>query len=73
MKQLKNIIDNTHKHNKFNKEFTQHSWATSPGLAFSGDLSIMSLEVYFLQKWSQFESHTTDTNNKASLGFPKSF
>ena len=41
MKQLKNIMDNTHKHNKFNKEFTQHSWATSPSPTFNGGLSIM--------------------------------
>ena len=47
MNQLKNIIDNTHKHNKFNKEFTQHSWATSPGPAFNGDLSIMSSKIEF--------------------------
>jgi len=32
----------THKHNKFNKEFTQFSWAMSLGLAFSGGLSIVS-------------------------------
>ena len=38
----RSIIDNTHEHNKFNKEFTQYFWATSLGPAFSGDLSIMS-------------------------------
>ena len=37
----------TYKHNKFNKEFTQHSWATSPSPAFSGDLSIMSSKTEF--------------------------
>jgi len=36
-----NITSNTYKHNKFNKEFTQYSRATSPGAAFSGGLSIM--------------------------------
>ena len=37
-----NTIRKTYKHNKFNKEFTQYSWATSPGPTFSGGLSIMS-------------------------------
>ena len=31
----------TCKHNKFNKEFTQYSWATSPCPAFNGSLYIM--------------------------------
>jgi len=35
-----NTIGKTYKHNKFNKEFTQYSWAMSPSLAFSGGLSI---------------------------------
>lgn len=42
-----NIIGNTYKHNKFNKEFTQYSWAMSPGPAFSGGLSIMCSEQSF--------------------------
>jgi len=36
-----NITGNTYKHNKFNNEFTQYSWATSPGPTFNGGLSIM--------------------------------
>ena len=32
----------THKHNKFNKEFTQSSWATSPSPAFNGGLYTVS-------------------------------
>ena len=49
---VKEYKDNTHKHNKFNKEFTQHSWATSPGPAFSGDLSIMSSTTEFYKSMS---------------------
>ena len=41
---------NAYKHNKFNKEFTQYSWATSPGPTFSGGLSII-LQVEFLQQY----------------------
>ena len=37
----------THKHKKFNKEFTQSSWAMSPDLAFSGGLSIVSSKANF--------------------------
>jgi len=73
MKQLKNIIENTHKHNNLNKEFTQHSWATSPGLAFSGDLSIMSSKVEFLQKWAQSDSHITYTKQQGFTGIPQVF
>ena len=36
-----NTTGKTYKHNKFNKEFTQYYWATYPGPAFSGGLSIM--------------------------------
>jgi len=42
-----NIIRNTYKHNKFNKEFTQYSWDRSPGPAFNGGLSIMFLKQSF--------------------------
>jgi len=38
------------KHNKFNKEFTQSSWATSPSLAFSGGLFYYVLKHRFYNK-----------------------
>ena len=38
---IENTIGKTYKHNEFNKEFTQYSWAASPGPAFSGGFSIM--------------------------------
>lgn len=43
-----NITGNTYKHNKINKEFTQYSWAMSPGLALSSALSIMfSKQIFY--------------------------
>lgn len=43
---IKDYNRQTHKkHNKFNKDFIQYSWATSPGLAFRSDLSIMSSSI----------------------------
>ena len=58
----KNTIGKTYKHNKFNKEFTQYSGATSPSSAFSGGLSIMFSKQSFFENWAQFESHSTDMN-----------
>lgn len=37
-------------------EFTQNSWATSPGPTFSGDLSIISSRTEFHKMWAQIES-----------------
>jgi len=53
-------------------DFTQHSWATSPGSAFSGDLSIMSLKVEFYNSELKLSITQQIQNNKALLGSPKS-
>ena len=54
-------------------EFTQNSWAMSPGLAFSGDLSIMSLRAEFYKSELNLSLTQQIQNNKALLGSPKFF
>ncbi len=67
-----NTIGKTYKHNNFNKEFTQYSWAKSPILAFSGGLSIMFSKQSFYNSELYLSLAQHIEINKTILGFPKS-
>lgn len=71
--QLEKHNRHTHITQQIIKEFTQKYWAMYLGLAFSGDLSIMSSRAEFLQMWAQIESQHNRNKQQGFTWIPQVF